>query len=223
MSSIVFDMDGLLLDTERVAYDSLRVVCGRFGVVVDDTAFRRMVGLNANASRAVLANALPTGSDIAAFEAAWDCEVEARVAADLPLRPFAREVVSALAEAGIPIAVATSTRRDRAIWKLEKAGLLSAFETIVCGDEVGRSKPAPDIFLEAARRLGTTPADAWAFEDSTNGVRAAVAAGFQVVQVPDLVPPDDDLRALGHHIVGDLGQAVTLTGLLNVAGASAPR
>jgi len=78
--------------------------------------------------------------------------------------------------------------------------LLEAFQVIVCGDEVTRSKPEPDIFIEAARRMDARPEECWAFEDSPNGVRSAVAAGMKVVQIPDLVEPDDALRALGHHI-----------------------
>jgi len=98
---------------------------------------------------------------------------------------------------GIPRGVATSTRRSRALPKLEAVGLLARVDQVVAGDEVSRGKPAPDIYLEAAARLGTAPGDCLALEDSNAGVRAGHTAGMHVVMVPDLLAPDDDVLSAG--------------------------
>ncbi|MEO1650531.1 MAG: HAD-IA family hydrolase, partial [Pseudomonadota bacterium] len=102
----------------------------------------------------------------------------------------------------------------RAREKLKKAELLEAFQHVVGGDQVERSKPDPDIYLEAARRLSANPAASVALEDSENGVRAAHAAGMTVIQVPDLIQPSDSLRMLGHTIAADVLVGARHVGLL---------
>jgi beta-phosphoglucomutase-like phosphatase (HAD superfamily) len=100
--------------------------------------------------------------------------------------------------------VVTSTRRERALQKLGRCGLLSHFDTVVTGSDVTNPKPAPDIYLLAAERLCVSPARCVVLEDSVPGVRAALAAGMTPIQVPDLVVPDETARALGHRIVDSL-------------------
>jgi len=106
--------------------------------------------------------------------------------------------------------VATTTRQPRANRKLAAAGLLPYFDAVITSGDVARPKPAPDIYLLAAQRLGQAPERCLALEDSPAGTRAALAAGMTVIQVPDLVHPDEELRALGHRIVGSLVDAHAL-------------
>jgi beta-phosphoglucomutase-like phosphatase (HAD superfamily) len=110
----------------------------------------------------------------------------------------------------MPRAVATSTRAPLAQRKLEAAGLLGYFDVVCTSSDVAHPKPAPDVYLLAAERLGVSPAQCLVLEDSPTGVRAALAAGMTVVQVPDLLAPDDAVRALGHRIVGSLEEAQAL-------------
>lgn len=105
---------------------------------------------------------------------------------------------------GIPTAVATSTNTDHALHKLEQSGILHRFTTITGGDQVANGKPAPDIYLKAAKSIDANPLSCLALEDSPNGVRAAIAAGMHVIQIPELVEPDEALRSLGHTVLGDL-------------------
>jgi beta-phosphoglucomutase-like phosphatase (HAD superfamily) len=100
--------------------------------------------------------------------------------------------------------VATSTRQPRAQQRLAQAGLLGFFAVVVAGDEVENGKPAPDIYLEAARRLGIDPARSFALEDSHAGVRAAHAAGLKVIMVPDLLPATEEIEKLTHRVVPSL-------------------
>mgnify|MGYP000072935976 CR=1 FL=1 len=102
------------------------------------------------------------------------------------------------------MAVATSTRTDRAKVKLSDSGILDYFDIIIGGDQVSNSKPDPEIYLKAASELSSEPSKCLAFEDSPNGVKSAVAAGLTVIQVPDLVQPDEDLLKMGHIVLGSL-------------------
>ena len=125
-------------------------------------------------------------------------------------RPGIVELLQWLVARGIPRAVATSTRRPLAMRKLEAAGLLPYFDAVCTSSDVPRPKPAPDVYLLAARTLAVDPACCLVLEDSPTGVRAALAAGMTPVQVPDLLEPDEDVRALAHRIVASLGDAQRL-------------
>ena len=120
--------------------------------------------------------------------------------------PGADRLLRALAEMAIPMAVATSTRRETAEAKLAQAGLRDLFVGLVCGGEAARGKPHPDPYLAAAALLDLSPSACWAVEDSNTGVRSAVAAGFVVFQIPDQLPPSAEVLALGHTILDDANQ-----------------
>ena len=108
---------------------------------------------------------------------------------DLQLKPGAADLLPALKKAGYRLAVASSSPRDMVLTNLGRTGIDSYFDVVVCGDEVSRGKPDPDIFLLAAERLGLLPGDCYVLEDSPNGLLAARAAGCRPVMIPDLVPP----------------------------------
>lgn len=128
-------------------------------------------------------------------------------------RVYLKGFRTALRGARIPYVIATSTRTDKAHDHLGRAGLGDLFTQIIGGDQVSRSKPAPDIYLKAAATLELPPTCCAAFEDSPNGVRAAHAAGCVTVQVPDIVEPDAALRALSAHVVPDLQAGLKALGV----------
>ncbi|MEO1292239.1 MAG: HAD family phosphatase [Pseudomonadota bacterium] len=196
-AAVIFDMDGLLLDTERVARDAFAETCAGHGLLPPPGFFERMVGLNNAASRRVLAEFLGNAASPELFEKRWDDACDRVLARGMPVKTGVETLLAALAEASVPLAVATSTRESRALWKLREAGLHAYFDRLAFGDEVAAGKPAPDIFLLAAARLNAAPATCIAFEDSLNGVLAANAAGMRVVHVPDQVPPCARSRAAG--------------------------
>ena len=203
--AVIFDMDGLLLDSERIALNAFSETCLYFEFEPDVELFKRCIGTNAEMGEQVLLEGLPEAVDHKAFGNVWSQKYTERTTdKPVPLKTGAAELIAHIKELGIPIAVATSTRTQRAKQKLGDAGILDAFTLIVGGDQVEKSKPHPDIYLTAAEKLGADPGNCLALEDSENGVKSAFAAGMTVVQVPDLVAPSSSLKELGHIIVGSL-------------------
>ena len=125
----------------------------------------------------------------------------------VPVKDGVRETLQKLAEAGLKIAVASSTRREKVLRHLENAGIAQYFTAVVGGDTVTHSKPHPEIFLKACEALGVAPEDAIAVEDSHNGIRSAHAAGMAPVMVPDLLPVTEEMRELSAFVAEDMNDA----------------
>lgn len=200
VQAVVFDMDGLLLDTERLALAAFEQTCTHFTLGDQRAVFNRCVGTSHVRGTEVLREGLGHLVDPAEFRRLWDDRYAEITTRPIPLKTGASELLSTLAQRGIPAAVATSTRTAQAERHLRHTGILDAFATVIGGDQVERGKPHPDIYLKAVAALGAVPAVCLALEDSENGVRAAVAAGLVVFQIPDLIPPSSDLLALGHQV-----------------------
>ena len=204
-SAVVFDMDGLMLDTERLAPRAWEDAAAAIGVEFDMGLLPSMVGRNFQDCQAIVIERYGTTYPTAALMRAWHVAYDAIVERDgIEVKAGLFDLLDWLEREGIPKAVATSTRRERAQTKLVHTKLMHRFAALVGGDEIARGKPAPDIFLLAAQRIGQAPAECIVLEDSEPGVRAALAAGMTPIMVPDLHPPSDALRALGPLIVDSL-------------------
>lgn len=201
--AVIFDMDGLMLDSERALLGCLAQAGAEAGHALPEAFLLSLIGSSDALTRQRIAEQVGADAVDALLQDSY-ARYERLVAAGVPHRPGIIDLLDTLVVHGVPRAVATSTRRPLALRKLESAGLLRYFEHVATSSDVARPKPAPDIYLLAAARLGVEPQHCLALEDSPTGVRAALAAGMTVIQVPDLLQPDADVRALGHAIAGSL-------------------
>lgn len=203
--AVIFDMDGLLLDSERVSLALHAQAARSLGIAWSDEIGLQTIGINSTETDHIFLKAFGADYPVASLHQRFGELYEASiVAGDIPLKPFVRDLLMRLDALRIPCAVATSTRRTRAEAKLHHAHLIQHFKAMACGDEVLRGKPHPEIYELAASRLGIEPSRCLALEDSNAGVRSAVSANMQVVMVPDLVKPDAGIRMLGVPTVSSL-------------------
>lgn len=209
MNAVVFDMDGVLFDTERLCRDSWVAAAERNGLPDMDVVFPRCIGLNANDSRKIVMDAYGEDFDYEGFrqqasEWFWDY-IERN---GLPIKPGVFELLDWLREKDWRIGLASSTRRSSVMNHLEQAGIRDRFAVVITGDMVEHSKPQPDIYLLACRELGAEPRRSFAIEDSPNGIRSACRAGMSALMVPDMIAPDEEMRKLSKGIFRDLREVL---------------
>jgi HAD superfamily hydrolase (TIGR01509 family) len=208
--AVVFDMDGLIVDTEAVVRDAMISAAEAMGAVLPEATVHKMIGLPRAASDEVAIAHFGPGFDYAAFTRAVDERVDAACEAGVAVKAGARELLDALAAKAVPTAIATSSSHSAVRRTLGPSGLLGRFQAIVAAGDYVHGKPAPDPFLAAAARLGVAPADCVALEDSHNGVRAAHGAGMMTIMVPDLMAATADIRARCHAVVETLHEVLEL-------------
>lgn len=205
---VVFDMDGLLLDTERLIvehWDRLALRRGLDREKIRDVCVAS-IGVNLSAVRRIAAEKLGAAFPFDAYSR----EVRSSVAKELaggpmPVKKGAFELLEYLKRTGMPAVVASSSPKAVVESELRDAGLLPFFAALLGGEDASRSKPAPDLFLKAAASMGTEPGSCLVLEDSYNGIRAAHAAGMMSVMVPDLLPPTEEMAGLYTALAPDLG------------------
>ncbi|WP_051304701.1 HAD family hydrolase [Chitinilyticum litopenaei] len=203
----IFDMDGLMLDTERIALAAWELASAELAVQLSQEAILGMVGMHSSKVSGHLAHYLPDAGVIAELVACTHRHYLALTEGPIPHKAGILALLDWLKALGLPCAVATSTRRPIAEHHLQAAGLWPYFAATVCGNEVTHPKPAPEIYLKAAAALGVDPRECLAFEDSNFGVQAAHAAGCRAIMIPDLRAPSADTLALGMPVVSNLDAA----------------
>lgn len=194
--AVVFDMDGLLFDTERMYETAFVSACGELGHAADRDVFCRLVGAPWATGRRFLLEHYGADFRVDELTEVWQGHFALLAEVGLPLKPGALELLALLDELNLPRAIATSSSHDTVAHHLAVHSLAARFHAVVAEGDYALGKPAPDPFLLAARRLGVDPRDCLALEDSPHGVRAAAAAGMMTVMVPDIVMPDAELRSL---------------------------
>ncbi len=210
VEAVIFDMDGLLLDTESLYRSAMIASAVAMGYDFPDEFCQSMVGTAEAEIHLILQRRF--GADFPIARLFEDCEREMwrRLEATLPVKAGAGELIAELATRGLPMAVATSTVRRIAEQHLRRAGFFEHFGAVCTREDVTRGKPHPDLFLKAASDLGVPAERCLVLEDSHHGIRAAHAAGAMPVMVPDLLPATDDLRALCVAVVRDLHEVRTM-------------
>lgn len=204
VKAVVFDMDGLLVDTEVVVFRAMQRAAGGFGGEMPFDTFQRMVGLQNAASDGIVLDHFGEGFDLAAWSAAVSAHFREEMAAGIALKSGAVEILDALDQVGLPRAIATSSSLAAVQQSLGPHSLVDRFHALITRDVQTRGKPHPEPFLKAAEALGIDPADCLALEDSHNGVRAAAAAGMMTVMVPDMLDATEEMQTLCVRIARDL-------------------
>ena len=209
-AGVIFDVDGLMLDTESPVIGFWARAGKSLGWDISPEVVIRTLGITSEGTRAIFRQEygpdFPYDRIRDEFHRFYYEEFEKGVAHKSGL-VFLLDHLSSL---GIPLAVATSARREAAVWKLRKAGIVDRFASLACGDEIRNGKPAPDIFLLAAERLGQKPSDCVGFEDSPAGLQGLHAAGIRSVFVKDLVDPPPEILATVWRCCKDLAEAAEL-------------
>lgn len=211
VKAAIFDMDGLMFDTEKLAADGWKYAGDVLGFEIDDEKLSQTRGRNVADARNLFFQWY--GDQVDYDEArSLRCEyLNNRLNQyGMPMKEGLTELLAFLKEKGYKRALATSTHRNTVEWYFELAGLPMDFDAVVCGDEVEHSKPAPDVFLKAAKKLDTDPQKCLVLEDSPNGIRAGSCAGCKVVMVPDLDQPTVEIEKLCMKICENLRDVIRI-------------
>ena len=203
-AAVIFDLDGVLVDSEAVWNDARRQLVEESGGRWRADAQRAMMGMSSVGWSRYMREELAVPMSAAAISGAVVERLEHLYRERLPLIPGARAAVTALASRW-PLALASSANRPIIELVLALAGLTERFAATVSSEEVASGKPAPDVYLEAARRIAREPASCAAVEDSANGLRSASAAGMSVIAIPNKAfPPEPEALALADVVVPSL-------------------
>ena len=210
IKGVIFDMDGVHIDTEKISFNSFREVLSQYNYEMSEAFYLTMIGRNVKSIKELMINEY--GEEFP-FEEVYEKKV--KIAVDtinrdgVIVKPGVHEIIDYLRDNNFKIAVATSTRRERAHYLLEQIGIKDKVNYIICGDQVENSKPDPEIFLKAAKGINIPPENCIVIEDSDAGILAASKAGMMGINVPDMKMPDENMKKLAFKICSNLLEVKT--------------
>lgn len=216
VSGIIFDMDGVLIDSERQSNEGWLWVAGQLGVDMPMWLIDSFKGAPAELCCKFFDDYYKGVIDYwEAKELRTQHVYKIRETEGIPVKKGVKDIFEYIRNNGLKCAVATSTRRESAEKTLHEIGVWDYLDAVVYGDEVERGKPEPDIFLRAAKAIGVNPSEAVVVEDSINGIKAGYAAGMRVVHIPDTIAIDDDIRKLTYMVCDDLNGLIDVVESIN--------
>ena len=216
VSGIIFDMDGILIDSERQSNEGWLWAAGQLGVDMPMWLIDSFKGAPAELCCKFFDDYYKGVIDY------WEAKelrtrhvYKIRETEGIPVKKGVNDIFEYIRNNGLKCAVATSTRRESAEKILHEIGVWDYLDAVVYGDEVERGKPEPDIFLRAAKAIGVNPSEAVVVEDSINGIKAGYAADMRVVHIPDTIAIDDDIRKLTYMVCADLNGLIDVVESIN--------
>lgn len=211
VTAVVFDMDGVIFDTERLCIKAWKHVAEREGLDGIEQVCYKCIGVNSRETERIVRESYGDKIDYERLRRDVDKAVSDMLEKDgMPIKAGAEEILIALKERAVPTALASSTKSERVKSELSSAGLLKYFDVIIGGEMVSKSKPEPDIFLAACKALGVESVSCAAVEDSFNGIKAAKSAKMFTIMVPDILQPNEELLPLIDKKCRDLFEAKEL-------------
>lgn len=205
--AVVFDMDGVIFDSERLVLECWEKVARKHHLDGITEAMTACIGTNEVKTKEILFDYY--GKDFPYNELRKEASVLFHETADttgLPVKRGLRELLNYLRQCNVPMAVASSTRLETVSLELQQAALYEYFQVVMGGDQLKRSKPEPDIYLMTCDKLGVLPEHTYAIEDSYNGIRSAYSAGMSPIMVPDILPATEEMRKKSVVVLEDLLQ-----------------
>lgn len=219
IKAIIFDMDGTLLDSERLSSASWVQAAQEFGCPIPAEVRRSFIGRTREGVIDILAGLVGDHEAARRFYERHRAIQDEMAKTDLELKPGARDVIAAAHAAGLHVGLATSSRREVAQRNFDQFGMFDQFDAVTCGNEVEHGKPDPEMYLLAAQRSGFAPSCCVAVEDSFNGVKSAVAAGMHVFMIPDLLEPTPEIVELADGVLPSLEDLMDAVRQLDAGGA----
>lgn len=203
--AVIFDMDGLLIDSERATFKMFRKVVQKDGLEMTREFYCSMLGVSNKDCTSMLKKKYSDSFDTEKFFTEVRKELDIHYEENgVPVKKGAKELLEYLNSANIPCVIASSTRKESVHKLMKMAGLYGCFSDFMCGDEVTRSKPDPEIFLKAAEKTGVCKDDILILEDSFKGIEAADRASIKVICIPDMLTPDDEHTKMSYRICDSL-------------------
>jgi len=210
IKAVIFDMDGLMLNTERLSQTAWHAGGQDIGYEIPSEVSQAVIGRISADHRQIFEDYFGLGFPLDALHERTKIHYFRLLEDQLAIQPGLLKLFDRLEALKIPKAVATSTQYDWAMKKLVQVDIRSRFDHVVTGDQVKRGKPEPDIFLRAAELLHTEPEHCLVLEDSYSGVRAGAVAGMHVIMIPDILPPNEEMHNLCWHVMHSLNEVAAL-------------
>lgn len=211
IKAVIFDMDGLMIDSERVTFDGYVLECGKLGKTIDEAFYRKLLGLPVpsiyQTFRDEFGSSFPIEEIMKTVHGYVKQVFEEK---GVPLKPGLTELLKYLKSHGYKTIVATSSTRDRVDRILDSSGLTEYYDDSICGNEVQKGKPDPEIFLKACEKLGVKPSEAIVLEDSETGILAASSAAIPVICVPDMKYPEKEFAEKTAVIADSLNDVLSM-------------
>ena len=205
--AVIFDMDGVIFDSERLVLECWEKTGAKYHLEGMREAFLPCIGTNHVKTKEIVLERYGEDFPYDEFNKEASSLFHSIVGqGGLPVKTGVHELLDYLKEHGSPIALASSTRLNIVTQELKQAGLYEYFSVVMGGDQLKRSKPAPDIYLITCEKMGVRPVFTYAIEDSYNGIRSAYAAGMKPIMVPDMLPPTEEMREKSVIVLEDLLQ-----------------